>query len=80
MNSIVLKFLYHVVNVLWIAGSICLACFILYYTILWNWNSVHQSMFILMRISIITIISYIIQLKLKPMIAKHKTEVKNEVK
>ncbi len=54
----ILKFIYYVFKILWITGSICFACFLLYYVVEWSWKSVADSIWILTRIIITTIISY----------------------
>ena len=57
----ILRFVYYVTNTLWIAGSICFACFLLYYIVFWDWKSLPNILYILLRIIGLTIVSYIIK-------------------
>lgn len=57
----ILRFVYYVTNTLWIVGSICFACFLLYYIVFWDWKSLPNNLYILLRIIGLTIVSYIIK-------------------
>jgi len=57
-----LTFVYYFFKILWIAGTICFACFLLYYVVEWQIKTVSDSIWILVRIVIVTIVSYYLQL------------------
>lgn len=56
----VLQFMTFLFKILWIAGTICFACFMLYYIVDWHWSSVSQSIWILVRIIITTVLCFYI--------------------
>lgn len=59
-----LKFIFYVNRILMFSGCIFFACTLLFYVVTWDLHSLESTIWVLIRVILVTIFSYLVHVKL----------------